>query len=270
MAIVAVTGGTGQLGRLVVERLSREAHTVRVLTSGAPTGPGHGNQADVPGVRVVAGDLADLEQLSIALQGVDTVVHCASNPKDAQEVDVAGTSRLLDAMRRGGSGHLVYVSIVGVDDIPVTYYRAKWDAERLITDQEAVPWTIQRATQFHSFVADQVRSLARLPVLPVPAAVRFQPVAASEVADRLVEHVASGPRARVADFGGPQVLSAKELAQTYLQAVHRRRLVVRAPLPGRIGQAYRRGANLCPDHADGRYTWEQFLADDATAVRDAA
>jgi uncharacterized protein YbjT (DUF2867 family) len=79
-------------------------------------------------------------------------------------------------MREAGCGHLVYVSIVGVDRIPLAYYQAKLDVERRIEGQQAVPWTIQRATQFHPFVAAALTKLMRLPVLPLPSALRFQPV----------------------------------------------------------------------------------------------
>jgi uncharacterized protein YbjT (DUF2867 family) len=259
MTDVAVTGGTGLLGRLVVERLTEQGHRVKVLTHRAPDRSGA--PTSTPSLQVVSGDLRDREQVARALTGVDAVVHCGSDPRHAQEVDVTGTQHLLEGMRRAGCRHLVYVSIVGVDRIPVTYYKAKLEAERRIEDQDGVPWTIQRATQFHPFLADMLARLVRLPVIPLPSALRFQPVDVQEVADRLVEQVLAAPVGRAPDFGGPEVLTARELAGPFLESRSTRRLILPAPLPGALGRAFRAGANLCPDHAHGRRTWQQFLGE---------
>jgi uncharacterized protein YbjT (DUF2867 family) len=244
---VLVTGGSGRLGRLVVDRLRSVGQRVRVLTHRAPT-------AD----DMVQGDLRDGTGLGAALDGVDAVVHCASDPRASAEVDLTGTRRLVDAALGAGSPHLVYVSIVGVDRIPWRHYRAKYDAERLVAGS-GLPWTIQRATQFHPFLATMLEQLARPPVLLVPHSFRFQPVDPADVADRLVQQVASGPAGRAPDFGGPEVLDLTDLARTWLQATGRRRPILPVPVPGSLGKAFRAGRNLCPDHADGRGTWQEFL-----------
>ena len=83
--------------------------------------------------------------------------------RDSRRVDVDGTRRLVQAARRAGDPHLVYVSIVGVDRIPLAYYRAKVDAERDVA-LSGLPWTTLRATQFHEFTADLLARLTRLPV----------------------------------------------------------------------------------------------------------
>jgi hypothetical protein len=46
-----------------------------------------------------------------------------------------------------------------------------------------------------------------------------------------------------------------------MTATGRRRAVLRIPVPGKVGKAFRAGANLCPDHAVGVRTWEQVLAE---------
>ena len=244
---VLVTGGSGLLGRLVVDRLRTAGQGVRVLTHRTPTGHD-----------MVQADLRDGTGLGAALEGVGAIVHCASDARASSEVDVTGTRRLVDAALGSGSPHLVYVSIVGVDRIPWRYYRAKRDAERLVAGS-GLPWTIQRATQFHPFLAAMLEQLARPPVLLVPRSFRFQPVDPADVADRLVRQVAAGPGGRAPDLGGPEVLELTDLAHTWLQATGRRRPVLPVPVPGSLGKAFRAGANLCPEHAEGRRTWQEFL-----------
>ena len=145
------------------------------------------------------------EGLDEAVDGVEAVIHCASNPRDARRTDVEGTGRLLRAVERAGVSHFVYVSIVGVDRNPFPYYRVKLDAEGVV-ERSAVPWTILRATQFHGFVFGMLGALDRVPFfMPVPAGFLFQPVDAGEVASRLVELALSEPAGRVGDMGGPEI-----------------------------------------------------------------
>ena len=63
------------------------------------------------------------------------------------------------------------------------------------------------------------------------------------------------------DIAGPRVYTLKELLQSYLRAGHRHRPIVPLRLPGEAARAVRGGANLAPDHAVGRRTWEEFLAE---------
>lgn len=243
-ASILVTGGTGTLGREVVPRLAGQGRTVRVLSRrGAP-------QAVV----------ADLTRgpLEEALSRFGTVVHLATGPR-FRTVDVAGTRRLLDAARRTGVSHVLYVSIVGVDRHPFPYYRAKHEAERLVEDS-GVPYTILRATQFHDLVLTVVRGLTRSPVVPVPAGWRFQPVDVAEVGERVAALALAPPAGRVPDLGGPEILGFRDLVRAYLAATGRRRLLVEVPVPGAAAAAFRRGVHLAPAHADGRRTFREFLA----------
>jgi len=104
------------------------------------------------------------------------------------------------------------------------------------------------------------RQVARLPVLPVPAGVQFQPVEPGEVADRLVELALGTPAGLVPDIAGPRVYGMAELLRGYLRARGKHRPIVPVPLPGKAARAFRAGANLAPDRDVGRRTWEDFLA----------
>jgi uncharacterized protein YbjT (DUF2867 family) len=139
------------------------------------------------------------------------------------------------------------------------YFEAKLAAERAVADS-GLPWTTLRATQFHDLTLMTAQQMARLPVIPVPAGFRFQPVDAGEVADRLVGLALGTPAGLVDDMAGPRVYEMAELLRGYLRASHRHRLIVPLWLPGKAARAFRAGANLNPDRAVGRRTWEDFLA----------
>lgn len=260
MATILVTGGTGTLGRAVVERLWERGHEVRVLSRAA-----HDEDEDTarPRRRSYAVDLRDGHGLAEAVAGVETIVHCASSPSGG---DVEAAGRLIEAARGAGVGHLVYISIVGVDRVPIRYYKAKLEVERLL-EESGLGWTVLRATQFHDLVLRAVKSGARLPVIPVPRGLRVQPVDVREVADRLVELSLAAPAGRVPDMGGPEVLTLRELVRATLRAGGRRRVLLPLWLPGRAFAAFRRGEHLAPARATGKLTYDAHLADRAAGAR---
>src|SRR5262249_61895127 len=98
--------------------------------------------------------------------------------------------------------HVVYISIVGSDLVSFGYVRAKLECERLVSGS-GLPWTTLRATQFYDLILKGAPTLARLPVVPVPAGFVIQPVDSGEVAARLAGLALSEPARRLPDMGGP-------------------------------------------------------------------
>jgi len=254
MAEVLLTGATGTLGRVLRPRLLDAGLSVRAA-SRSPPEDGSG------GEEWVELDLATGSGIDRAVEGVDAVVHTATDPTgDPEAVDVRGTERLLDAAESADVGHVVYVSIVGVDEVPYSYYRHKLAAEEAVEASD-VPETILRATQFHRFVGELLDTVARSPVWPLPTDFRVQPVDTREVADALVECAGSEPQGRVPPIGGPEVRTGRELATAYREARDLRRLVLRLPIPGATATEFRAGTNTCPDRAVGTTTWESWLTE---------
>lgn len=262
MAEVLVTGGTGLLGGRVVAALVRRGHPVRILSRRARD---RGGAEGSDGARLVRGDLASGLGLREAVAGVEAIVHCASatgarTPWSLRQVDVEGTRRLVRAAREtGADAHLAYPSIVGVDAVPLSYYHAKRAAEEEVV-RSGLAWTIGRSTQFHALVLSILSFLHRGPLVWVPRGLCVQPVDVAEVAQRLARAVEAGPGGRIADFGGPEVLSLEALARRYLRAHARRRArVVALPAPGRFAHAVRAGRLLCPGCPTGSVSFSDFL-----------
>jgi uncharacterized protein YbjT (DUF2867 family) len=253
---ILVTGGTGTLGRLVVARLRDAGQAVRVLTRGASQ-----NEAN----ELVTGDLATGEGAAAAVKGVEIVVHLAGTAKG----DGDKARHLVRAASSAGVRHIVYISVVGADRIPMAgavdramfgYFGSKFDAERVIAES-GIPWTTLRATQFFDLSLVTTRAMARLPLIPVPAGFRFQPIDAAEVADRLVELALGAPAGLVPAIAGPRIYEMADLVRGYLEVAGKRRAILRVPVPGKAAAAIRAGANLAPDRAVGQRTWEDFLAE---------
>jgi len=251
---VLVTGGSGRLGRVLVPLLSAAGHDVRILSRVHRTGPGLLQSC-------IVGDLTTGVGLSEAVADIDVIVHAASNSRNAGAVDVEGTQRLIDVARTAGVKHLLYVSIVGVDRIPYAYYQRKLAVERMIAES-GVPFSILRATQFHSFVAFLLSEAAKYPfMMPIPSGFVVQSVAVEEVAARLCRAIDDGPCGRLRDFGGPEVLPVEEVAEAWIQQPHLYVALRAIPiyLPGKIAEAFRAGNNTCPDGERGTETWRDWL-----------
>ncbi len=253
---ILVTGGTGTLGRLVVPRLRAAGCAARVLSR-------HSHEP-VDGLEFVVGDLATGDGIDAAVEGVGTILHCARSTKG--DADKART--LVRAASLAGVQHLVYISVVGADRVPVVsavdralfgYFAAKRSAENVIANS-GVPWTTLRATQFHDLILTVAQQLAKLPVMPVPSGIRYQPIDADEVAARLVELTLGKPSGLMPDLAGPREYELADLIRSYLRATDRHRLIIRMRPPGKAARAIRAGALLAPDPAVGHRTWEDFLA----------
>ncbi|WP_422934716.1 SDR family oxidoreductase [Sinomonas sp. P47F7] len=253
---ILVTGGSGTLGRQVVARLRAAGQPVRVLSR-------HARPAN-DGVEHFAGDLASGEGVGPAMEGVATVVHCAGTQKG----DGDKARHLVEAAKLAGVGHIVFISVVGADTIPVVsgldraafaYFESKREAE-LVIESSGIPWSTLRATQFYELTLLTAQAMAKLPVIPVPSGFRFQPVDSGEVADRLVELALGSPAGLVPDLAGPTVYTMKDLIRSYVVATGLHRLLLPMPMPGGAARAIRAGANIAADRGVGHRTWEDFLA----------
>lgn len=244
---VLVTGATGTLGRDVLSAAITAGHRVQAMS-----------RKDRPDddVRWRRCDLFSGEGVNEAVDGVDVILHCATQPTGGK--DVRSTQNLLDAARRAAVPHLVYISIVGVDRIPLPYYKAKLGVEQLLAASD-VGHTVLRATQFHDLVAATFAAQRFSPVLFALRGTDFQPIDTGSVAHRLVELAAAEPAERVPDIGGPEVRGHADLARAYLAWRSSRRPVVQVPVPGKIASGYRSGAHLAPQNPVGTMRFEDYL-----------
>ncbi len=251
MANILVTGGTGRLGRALMPRLVAAGHEVRALVRRP--------DAVLPaGVETVSGDLgaASLGQplASAAFEGVEHVIHLASGATDGQieGVDLAGTSGLLDAVRAAGGAHVLYLSIVGIEQVAFPLYRAKVEIEAMLATS-GLPWTSLRTTQFHELLWDV---FDRPPPTPFLArGMRYQPVGCAEVATFVVDLLTQPPANGVIEMGGPEILESSELASIFAEVTGRPEPALR-PAPTSTATL---DALVTPNHREGRQTWRAFL-----------
>jgi uncharacterized protein YbjT (DUF2867 family) len=242
---IAVAGATGTVGRHVVRIAGERGHEV------------------VPMSRSTGQDAVTSVGLVAALAGVEAVVdvlNAASILKQPAVAFFTATTRnLLDAETRAGVAHHVALSIVGIDRVDAGYYAGKLAQEKLVT-ASTVPFSLLRATQFHEFADLMLRRTRRGRVAIVPAGV-LRPVAASEVADRLVRAVEAGPGGRLRDLAGPKDERLSEMVERFAAAEGDPVRPVEIRLPGTYWRSMRSGVlRGGPDADRGLITFEEWLA----------
>lgn len=116
MAIAFVTGGSGFVGRNLIQALIARCDSVRALARS----PASMKAVETLGAEAIAGDLDDAEALRSAMQGCDVVFHAAAkveewgDPADFYRINVTGTKNALNAARAAGVACFVHVSTEAV------------------------------------------------------------------------------------------------------------------------------------------------------------
>ena len=241
---IAVAGGTGLIGRMVVESARRADHQTVVI-------------ARSEGI-----DLTTGVGLAPALEGADAVIDVTNlttlSGRKATAFFETATGHLLRAAEDVGVTHHVALSIIGVDRVATGYYRAKRRQEELVL-AGPVPATVLRATQFHEF-ASQLVDRGIGPLVPVPR-MRSQPIAAREVAEALVRIATGAPQGLAPELAGPQVLAMVSMVRQVLQARAGRQVVVPVPIPGNVGRLMNADGLLPTGPGPrGTQTFAQWLA----------
>lgn len=211
---IVVIGGTGLIGSKVVSKLTEHGYEAVAASPNS-------------GVNTLTG-----EGLAEVLEGASVVVDVSNSPsfEDAAVMKFFQTStrNLLIYEAAAGVGHHVALSVVGSDSMPDSgYLRAKVAQEKLIKES-TIPYSIVRATQFFEFllrIADEATdgNTVRLPP------VRFQPMAANDVASTVARVAMGSPLNGTVELGGPEQLPFDEFISRALSARNDPRQVIADP-----------------------------------------
>jgi uncharacterized protein YbjT (DUF2867 family) len=245
---ILVTGATGQLGSALLRQLKDSDYEVKLTSRRKPENIGD--------INWVYSDLLSGEGLEEAIKDIDVVIHAATSPmKNSEIIDVTGFGKFLDKLEN--IKHFIYPSIVGIEDIPMKYYKHKLEAEALLKNS-AVPYSIVRATQFHSFVESLLLSKPLVNRYIIPGNMKFQSVDVDEFANHLTSLIDLEPQGKIDDFGGPQIMTLREMAEQKIKINNEKNKVFSFSLPGKLYGAFLEGKNTNTDQR-GKITFEDYL-----------
>jgi len=240
---IAITGGTGFVGRHLAERLVADGHGVVVLGRS-----GRAVRDNLPaGATVLGVDIDDLGALTAAFQGCAAVAHCAGINREIgrqtySAIHVEGTRNVVQAARAAGVERLVMLSFLRArPDGPSDYHRSKWSAEELVRGS-GLTWTILKAGVIHGRGDHMLDHLSRaFYTFPIFGLVGLRerpvrPVAVDDVA-RVLEAAVTGDSRlanRTMSVLGPELLLLGDAVRRVARATGRRPLFIRLPIAAQL------------------------------------
>jgi len=206
-----VLGGTGLIGKKVVDALKARGHEVIVAS------------------RRDGFDAMTGEGVERILRGADVVIDTMDSPSfedgPAKDFFTTTTNNIVKAVKNSGVKHYVALSVVGTQNLQVSgYFQGKLQQENLIEDS-GIPYTIVRATQFYEFSLFIGQVATEEKIVRLPSA-KMQPIAAIDVAKAIAEIATGKPYNRIVDVAGPNKINMSVFVEKALAAQNDSRKVV--------------------------------------------
>jgi uncharacterized protein YbjT (DUF2867 family) len=246
---ILVTGSTGQLGSALLNQLKVSDYKVKITSRRKPDGIGH--------FEWVYSDLLSGEGLDEAVKDVEVIIHAATSPiKNSRLIEVSGLEKFLSKLQ--DIKQFIYPSIVGIEEIPLKYYKLKYEGEELLKNS-SIPYTIVRATQFHGFVENLFLSKPIFKRYVIPGNIKFQSVDAGEFANHLIDLINKGPQGRTDDFAGPDIMTSREMAELKIKIKNETNKVFSFSVPGKLYKSFVDGKNTNFNQKKGKITFEEYL-----------
>lgn len=246
MKKIFLTGGTGLLGKAFLKEISKEVFEIIL---GKRTIDSSENKYKQQYFNLEDNDL------ELNLKDIDIVVHLASNTRDlSSNADILGTKKLLHFIKKYKVKHLIYISIIGVDKVPIKYFRTKHKMEKLI-QEKCQQYTILRSTQFFEFFEEEVKKQLSNKIKIIPN-LKYQPIETKIVAKKIVEICKGKNTNSVIEMGGSEIILFKDAIEKYQKLKGNNSIIISIPnfLLGKMGKS------LTTEHGI-KYskTWDYYL-----------
>ncbi|HUE47378.1 MAG TPA: complex I NDUFA9 subunit family protein [Aestuariivirgaceae bacterium] len=254
--LVTVFGGSGFIGRYVVGALARRGWRVRVAVRQPHIAHHLQPLGTVGQIMPVQANVRYPDSLAAACSGADAVINLvavlySSGAQTFDAIHVEGSGAVAEAARDAGARRLIHMSALGADpDSPSAFARSKAEGEARALHAMPETAVVRPSVVFgpEDDFFNRFASMARLsPALPLIGGghTKFQPVYAGDVAEGIARLLAlPGVAGEAYEFGGPQVLSFREIMEYMLNVIQRRRMLV--PIPWAIARLQAAVLQLLP------------------------
>jgi len=269
--VLLLTGATGLIGSALLPRLVASGRPVRCLVRD-PRLLG----AERVRVQIALGDLSDPASFRNALRGVDTVVHLAAAIRDQpggsiEELTGIATWRMVEAARRAGVGHFVFLSAQSASAHSRSrFMRAKALAERAVAESGVAHTTFAPSIVYapgDAFLT-LIDRMSLLPVMLISGSGKavFEPIWAGDVADCVTAALGREPSGAHYQLSGPERLTYDDIVQVVLCSNGRSRPFVHVPI-GLVSRSLRSLETLVRSHAPATWDEAELMEISMTALR---
>lgn len=267
--LITVLGGSGFLGRYVVQRLLSRGARVRIAEREPRRALFLKPLGGLGQTQFVAADVRDAASVARAVSGSDAVINLAGSFDDMQAVQADGAGHVAAAAKAAGARALVHVSAIGADrDSASAYGRSKGDGEAAVRVAFPAAAILRPSILFgreDAFINRFATMIRLSPVIPVIAPkAKFQPAYVGDVADAVVAALAPAAAGKVFELGGPQILTMAELQQWIADATGRKRLFV--DIPDVAASALASGLGWAPGAPITKDQWLMLQSDNVVAA----
>ncbi|MBR2573260.1 MAG: complex I NDUFA9 subunit family protein [Loktanella sp.] len=237
--LVTIFGGSGFVGRYIARRMAQNGWRVRVAVRNTNEAMFVRTYGAVGQVEPVFCNIRDDASVAAVTQGADAVVNCVGVLAELRKntfaaVQAEGATRIARIAAEMGVARMVQLSAIGASDTSASAYaRTKSAGEQGVLDHMPDAMILRPSIIFgaEDEFFNRFAGMTRLgPVLPVIGAdTRFQPVYVDDVAAAAVKGVLGEVPGGIYELGGPDVATFRELMQTMLAVVRRRRMILNMP-----------------------------------------
>ena len=246
-SLVTVFGGSGFLGRHLVQRLAATGARVTVAVRNPESALFLKPMGDVGQITPVGADVRDGPAVVAAVQGADWVVNLVGVLYETRRqsfgaIHAQGAERIAKAAKAAGAKRLVHVSAIGADrHSSAAYARSKAVGEAAVAAAYPAATILRPSIIFgpEDDFFNRFAAMARLSMaLPLfgGGETRFQPVYVGDVADAVMRSLtAEGTAGTTYELGGPRVYSFRQLMELILAEIGRKRILL--PLPFVVADA---------------------------------
>jgi uncharacterized protein YbjT (DUF2867 family) len=238
--VATVFGGSGFIGRYVVQLLAQQDYVVRVAVRDPAGARFLQTQGRVGQIVPLAASVTDQAAVARAVEGAEVVVNLVGilferRPGDFQRLQGQAPGAVAAAAKAAGVEHFVHLSAIGADAAsPSLYARSKAEGEAGVRAAFPEATILRPSVVFgpEDQFFNRFAGMAMMPVMPVVAGgARFQPVYVGDVADAVLAAIADpAARGKTFELGGPRVMTMREVLRFILDTTGRRRPMVDMPM----------------------------------------
>ena len=241
---VLIFGCSGQIGRSIVRKLTKDNYTVTAVTRNIHQKGIVLKTAGNSGfINIVEANIFDEQKIRELFKKADICINLVGilfeqkKGNTFKNIHTVFPSILAKLCKEYNLKHFIHLSALGINDAADSVYaKSKLQGENQILKNFPLA-TILRPSIVYSvednFTTNFMTLLSRLPVFPIyyGGNTRFAPIACSDLTDTIHHVISNNIYSKIIECVGPEIITFKEILQRLLNLIDKKRILLPFPLP---------------------------------------